>query len=46
LFEVHSRDPRTLVAVALVLALTSAAAAAIPARRALRIDVATALRAN
>jgi predicted lysophospholipase L1 biosynthesis ABC-type transport system permease subunit len=46
LFEVDPRNPWTFAAVALVMGLTSMAAASLPARRALRIDAVTALRAD
>jgi putative ABC transport system permease protein len=46
LFEVSPRNPLAFAVVALVLALTSAAAAYLPARRALRIDPMAALRAE
>jgi putative ABC transport system permease protein len=44
LFEVGSADPVTYLAVALLVALTAAAACWLPARRATRIDPAMALR--
>ena len=44
MFGVSERDPRTLAAVCTVLLLVSLAACAIPARRASRIDPASALR--
>jgi putative ABC transport system permease protein len=44
LYEVSPLDPLTLVGVALLLVATAAAAAAIPAQRATRIDPITALR--
>jgi putative ABC transport system permease protein len=46
LFEVDPHNPWTFVAVAIVMGLTSVAAASLPARRALRIDAVTALRAD
>ena len=46
LFNVAPNDPLTLVAVTVLLALTSAAAAWIPASNASRADPATALRAD
>jgi len=44
MYGVSERDPRTLAAVCTVLLLVSLAACAIPARRASRIDPASALR--
>jgi putative ABC transport system permease protein len=44
LFGVQPRDPLTFAGVAVVLALTAAAAAGVPAWRAMRIDPATAFR--
>jgi ABC-type antimicrobial peptide transport system permease subunit len=46
MFEVDSRNPWTFAAVAIVMGLISFAAASLPARRALRIDAVTALRAD
>ena len=46
LFEVRPSDPVTLGGVAVLLLLTAAIAAYIPARRATRIDPARALRAE
>jgi putative ABC transport system permease protein len=46
LFGVTSRDPITYAAVASVLGLTALLACILPARRALRIDVVSALRAE
>jgi predicted permease len=46
LFEVQPNDPPTYLATALALGLTSLMAAWIPARRAARVDPATALRAE
>jgi ABC-type antimicrobial peptide transport system permease subunit len=46
LFEVQPGDPPTYVATALALSLTALLAAWIPARRAARVDPATALRAE
>src|SRR5207244_3615936 len=44
LFEVHRHDPWTYLAAAGLLALSSAAAAAIPARRGAKVDPIVALR--
>ncbi len=44
LFETRPSDPMTYLAVVAVVALAAAAAAAVPARRATRVDPATALR--
>jgi putative ABC transport system permease protein len=46
LFGVQPRDPATFAGVAVVLALTAAAAAGVPAWRATRVDPATAFRAE
>jgi putative ABC transport system permease protein len=46
LFGLTPLDPATFAGVALVFAIVAAAAAAIPARRATRIDPLTALRAE
>jgi predicted permease len=46
LFEVSLADPATYVSVLLLFALTAGVAAAVPARRALRIDPQSALRAD
>lgn len=46
LFDVDARNPTTFVLVAIVLGVTSALAAYLPARRALRIDPVAALRAD
>ena len=46
LFEVSPNDPVTLLGVALALALTAMIAAWLPARRAMRVDPITALRAE
>ena len=46
LFEVTPRDPLTYVSVAALLAATAIVACIVPARRALRIDVVSALRAE
>jgi len=46
LFGLTPLDPSTFIGVAIVFALVAAAAAAIPARRATRIDPITALRAE
>ncbi|HYN09986.1 MAG TPA: ABC transporter permease [Vicinamibacterales bacterium] len=45
LFGIGATDPLTYITVALALALTAACAALVPARRAMRIDPATTLRA-
>ena len=44
LFRTSPADPTTLVAVAVLLMLSTLAASYVPARRAMRSDVATALR--
>ncbi len=46
LYGVHPQDPRTFVAVIAAFALVGAAAAVVPARRAIAIDPAEALRAD
>jgi putative ABC transport system permease protein len=46
LYGIGPRDPATLAAAAALLMLTAIAASLIPARRAVRIDPATALRAE
>lgn len=46
LFGLTPLDPATFIGVALVFAVVSTAAAAIPARRAARVDPLTALRAE
>jgi predicted permease len=46
LFDVHPLDPATLIGAAALLVAASALACALPARRALRVDPATALRAS
>ena len=46
LFVVRPHDPSTYIAVALLLVLVSTAAVLVPARRAMKIDPATALRAE
>jgi ABC-type antimicrobial peptide transport system permease subunit len=46
LFEVSSTDPVTLVGVSLLLLAVAAVAAYLPARRATKIDPASALRAE
>jgi putative ABC transport system permease protein len=46
LFGVQSSDPTTFVAVSTVLAVVALAAAAVPARRAARLDPVAALREN
>ena len=44
LYEVHSTDPLTFMAVILLLMLIAVAASYVPARRALHVDPAVALR--
>jgi ABC-type antimicrobial peptide transport system permease subunit len=46
LFEISPTDPMTFVAVAVLLVVATAAASAIPARRAASIDPMTALRSE
>ena len=46
LFEIDPRDPATLVAVTILLAIAALAACAVPAVRAARVDPITALRAE
>jgi len=46
LFDVSPADPLTYVAVLLIFAVTACAALIVPARRALRVDPLTALRAE
>jgi ABC-type antimicrobial peptide transport system permease subunit len=46
LFEISPNDPTTFAAVALTLAVTAVLAAWLPARRAMRVDPITALRAE
>ena len=46
LFEVTPADPLTIAAVAALLAATAVVACLVPARRAMRVDPVTALRAE
>jgi len=46
LFEVSPRDPSTLIAIALVLAVVGLVASVMPARRATRVDPLVALRSE
>jgi putative ABC transport system permease protein len=46
LFQIEPHDPITLTSVTFVLAMVAVVAAAVPARRAMRVDPVIALRAE